>query len=157
MSVLFHVHLQTNKQRHNNTQHSNTVLDTVCSLCSGGFKLWSCKHTYESKGQRLHLAYAAPQNESPAYYVPILIGWPTSGDSLTLYQHTSLLCVTTSCKVTSIVQVALSHEPNSLTLNKEARVLVETSEWITTLPFVITPLCIYHRSYKIFHGTTYWK
>jgi len=100
MSAMFQVHLQTNKQRHNNTQLSNIVLDTVCSMCSGGFKLWSYKHTYESKG-----VYAAPQNESPAYYVPILILRPPSGDSLTLNWHTALFCVTASCRVRNIVEL----------------------------------------------------
>ena len=39
MSAMFQVHLQTNKQKHNNNQHSNIVLDIVCSMCSGGSKL----------------------------------------------------------------------------------------------------------------------
>jgi hypothetical protein len=83
------------------------------------FQTVTLQHTYESKGQRLHRAYAAPQNESPTYYVPILILRSPGGDSLTLNSHTALFCVTASCRVISIVQVSRSHEPNSVTLNME--------------------------------------
>jgi hypothetical protein len=81
MSVMFNFHLPKNQVK--------TTLNKVMFCWTSLLHVKWCFHTMtlqklERMGQRLHQAYVPSQDESPTYYVPILILRPTSSNSLIL-------------------------------------------------------------------------
>ena len=113
-------------------------------------QLWRCRHSYERKGQRLHRAHAAPQNESLAYCFPILPIRMHSVDSLTLHWGTSLFRVPTTCRVISIVQVAVIWTQFNHTEYGSKQARPKRRNKRTILKDAIILYFFYHRSYKIF-------